>query len=99
MDSLTITEQTRKPGRPKKQETVSPQHEHRTKEALRQETMKEDQEILDDYYILTLDANKKGHKLIHCTKTANGTSREYVGRSKENVSFIEEIKKQGKLRS
>lgn len=99
METLDQQEVTRKPGRPRREDTTSPLHDHRVKEAERLKEMRKEQDVLDEYYTLVFDKHKKGAKIVYCKKTATGTTRQYVGREKDNLSFVEKIKKEGKLKT
>lgn len=85
----------------KEESSSSPQHDLRTKEALRARERKEKKNVkfLDEWYEINPDkGNRKGGKIIAYAKTKTGVMSQYVGRENEKPEFVKQIKKQGKLR-
>lgn len=83
-----------------KQESTptTPQHEMRKRQAKRyQDNLAT--EVIEEWYELSgAKDERKGRKLVRCERTENGVNRSYVGREKPAAKFIEQIKKEGKLK-
>jgi hypothetical protein len=89
----------KKPGRPKKADTPTPEGAYRIEEAKKARAVKGDKQVVEKWYEI------RSHKLILCKRVKSGTVyRTYVGSTQDKKhgadvqAFAKKLEEEGRLR-